>query len=531
MREIVTLQLGSLANHVGTHFWNSQEEYFSYGDSAQIKTEEINHDVLYRQGETSSGVLTYTPRTLIYDLKGGFGSMQKYNKLFGGVDTDAQQVPWEQGINRIDRQINKNQYQQELDRMDSQHVNMDAAIQQLDQSVNNWSDYNRIYYHPRSINPIVTHQMDNDITPFDNYTIGRQSYQDNEKETDIFEDNFRFFVEECDNLQGFQIMTDVDDAFAGFTEGLLNDIRDEFAKTPIMTYGLCDSHAQYRTDRHKQKIMLNRALSITRLSNFSSIYVPIYTPTQSSIQKCGLSSYLRFNELSRYHTSAIIASAIESNSLPYRLKHNPLTMADTVSKLNWVRSTSLASLSVSLPLPISENGYTDTLENNQQLRPTLSFLDRVAVQDKNDVYGEVLVARGLPSNMRQQSEYLEKLYSNFKDSNDPLQARFSLDCAFPLPETYPHIFSSCVNQDGFITQQTSVEPAQSVPVFTQFESGSILKETVDHHLNNLNKIAFNDFYEYSQGESGLSREDFLETKEALISLSDNYRNDDDSMML
>jgi hypothetical protein len=133
--------------------------------------------------------------------------------------------------------------------------------------------------------------------------------------------------------------------------------------------------------------------------------------------------------------------------------------------------------------------------------------------------------------MRQQSEYLEKLYSNFKDSNDPLQARFSLDCAFPLPETYPHIFSSCVNQDGFITQQTSVEPAQSVPVFTQFESGSILKETVDHHLNNLNKIAFNDFYEYSQGESGLSREDFLETKEALISLSDNYRNDDDSMML
>ncbi|OAC99483.1 hypothetical protein MUCCIDRAFT_122290, partial [Mucor lusitanicus CBS 277.49] len=232
MREIVTLQLGSLANHVGTHFWNSQEEYFNYGDSTQIKTDEINHDVLYRQGETSSGVLTYTPRTLIYDLKGGFGSMQKYNKLFGGADADAEQVPWEQGISRIDRRTAKNQYQQQLDRMETEHVNMDAAIQQLDQTVNNWSDYNRIYYHPRSVNPIVTHQMDNDITPFDNYTIGRQAYQDNEKETDIFEDNFRFFVEECDNLQGFQIMTDVDDAFGGFTEGLLNNIRDEFAKTP-----------------------------------------------------------------------------------------------------------------------------------------------------------------------------------------------------------------------------------------------------------------------------------------------------------
>lgn len=133
--------------------------------------------------------------------------------------------------------------------------------------------------------------------------------------------------------------------------------------------------------------------------------------------------------------------------------------------------------------------------------------------------------------MQQQTEYLEKLYSTFKDSNDPLQARFSLDCAFPLPETYPRIFTSRVNQDGFITDGVSAEPAQSAPVFTQFESGSLLKASVDHHLSNMNKIVFKDFYEYSQGESGLSREDFLETKEALITLSDNYRTDDDSMML
>jgi hypothetical protein len=195
------------------------------------------------------GHLVYTPRVLIYDLKGGFGSMQKYNKLFGGEASDTQ-VPWEQGVNRIDRGVIKSRYQQELDRMESErdsNMSLDV-IQHLDESVNNWSDFNRIYYHPRSINPIVTHQMDNDITPFDNYTIGRQAYEDNEKETDIFEENLRFFVEECDNMQGFQILTDVDDAFGGFTEGLLNNIRDEFLKTPIITYGLSDSHAQYRTD-------------------------------------------------------------------------------------------------------------------------------------------------------------------------------------------------------------------------------------------------------------------------------------------
>lgn len=27
MREILTIQLGSIANHVGTHFWNAQVSY------------------------------------------------------------------------------------------------------------------------------------------------------------------------------------------------------------------------------------------------------------------------------------------------------------------------------------------------------------------------------------------------------------------------------------------------------------------------------------------------------------------------
>lgn len=177
--------------------------------------------------------------------------MQKYNKLFNSSDENSSSgSTWDQGINRIDRSVSKSQYQHELDRMEAEkdpNINLDV-LQSLDATVNNWSDYNRIYYHPKSINPIVTHQMDNEITPFDNYTIGRQAYEENEKEMDIFEGNFRFFVEECDNLQGFQALTDVDDAFGGFTEGLLNNIRDEFQKTPIMTYGLSDSHAQYRTD-------------------------------------------------------------------------------------------------------------------------------------------------------------------------------------------------------------------------------------------------------------------------------------------
>ena len=133
--------------------------------------------------------------------------------------------------------------------------------------------------------------------------------------------------------------------------------------------------------------------------------------------------------------------------------------------------------------------------------------------------------------MNGQGEYLNKLYDGYKDENDPLQSRFTLECPFPLPDCYPRIFPSCVNEDGFITNQANIEPAKSIPIMTHLQSGSELKQTIDHQLKNLEKINFADFYEYSQGESALSKEDFLDTKEALILLSDVYTNDDDNMMM
>jgi hypothetical protein len=53
-------------------------------------------------------------------------------------------------------------------------------------------------------------------------------------------------------------------------------------------------------------------------------------------------------------------------------------------------------------------------------------------------------------------------------------------------------------------------------------SGSVLEATVSNQVNQLEKLDFKDFYEYSQGESGLTREDFIDTKESLMALLDCY---------
>lgn len=95
MHEIITLQLGQRSNYVATHFWNSQvsflalipgfdltslqESYFTYSADQESL---VDHDIHFRPGIGADGTETFTPRTVIYDLKGGFGTLRKINALY-----------------------------------------------------------------------------------------------------------------------------------------------------------------------------------------------------------------------------------------------------------------------------------------------------------------------------------------------------------------------------------------------------------------------------------------------------------------
>lgn len=69
----------------------SQESYFTYSaDEESI----VDHDVHFRPGIGADGTETFTPRTLIYDLKGGFGSLKKINALYEIEEPVAPQGLW-----------------------------------------------------------------------------------------------------------------------------------------------------------------------------------------------------------------------------------------------------------------------------------------------------------------------------------------------------------------------------------------------------------------------------------------------------
>ncbi len=86
-RRAITLQLTSGTSRYGPKPEPSsgeadgviQESYFTYSENEQSV---VDHDVHFRPGIGADGHETYTPRTVIYDLKGGFGTLRKFNALY-----------------------------------------------------------------------------------------------------------------------------------------------------------------------------------------------------------------------------------------------------------------------------------------------------------------------------------------------------------------------------------------------------------------------------------------------------------------
>jgi len=244
--EIVTLQLGHLANHVGAHFWNTQAAQFVYDPAAPAS--DINHDILHRRGTSVHGTVeTFTPRLLVFDLKGSFGPLAAENALYRALDPSSSQprngqnhhATWAGSqqvvraepaktnafLQSLDEQVTEDDQDQQEQRQDNGSAHPEdtekRTVFDLDNDVDVWADYLGVYYHPRSLCPITEylHGASPEFA-FDLYPQGTELLHpqgDNVSKKKIFfffnktfeitqyelyyEDRLRHFVEECDHLQ------------------------------------------------------------------------------------------------------------------------------------------------------------------------------------------------------------------------------------------------------------------------------------------------------------------------------------------
>lgn len=423
----------------------AQESYFTYAENEESQ---IDHDIHWRPGLGADGSETYMPRTVIYDLKGGFGSLRKINALYDIADDDpaASSSLWggQTVVQKADP-IAPSAYQQSLD--------AGLAPPQLStESVRYWSDFNRVFYHPRSIVQLNDYELNSSLQPFERWDTGEELFANLDKEHDIMDRDLRPFVEEADQMQGIQIFATLDDAWGGFAAKYLERLRDEYGKTTVWVWGA--QEATKGVNREKRLLRLvNKAKSLTELYKQASLLVPITLPSTLSPR---LRKTLSFDPSSTWHTSALLSAAIESATLPTRLKDaaNRDVLGNISDSLNIHGKQTVANLQMSFSetedVPHNENAgdeAKDGVKLDLDFRPADDVADGSRTQNgfhnAPKIFSQVLASRGDRANdaaTADEGDDDDDDRMRRRGQGETISRRYRSTLNYPLLDSFPEVF-------------------------------------------------------------------------------------------
>ncbi|KAI0326804.1 tubulin nucleotide-binding domain-like protein [Cubamyces sp. BRFM 1775] len=502
MKEILYIQAGPLANFIGTHFWNTQESYFTYGDEEEPI---VYHDRSFREGLTPKGEPTFCPRLLIFDRKSQFGALS--DELYGDADESAINQ-WEGGVVEYRRdRIPKSDYQTALDQgldESEQHQDDDKPAPARTPNIRFWSDYSRVYYHPR------TAQKLSDLADWERlegeWNASRETFSNYEHEHEIMENEVRLFVEECNALQGIQLTSDCG-TFGGFTDAFLTVFRDEYPKMPSLAFPLLSNASNLRVSADEEASamkLINDALCIRSLETLSTINVPLQHPSTWPRGKW-LEDLNIDQPRNPYHTSALLATHIESATLPLRLKSSSYDISTLSSMLNASATLSLSHLSGMYPVP-SDVKWSREMEKR--------IFDLSAATEGNARYGNapvmeyarLQVARGFGP-----SERVE--FEGYLSAKSP--APFSIYAPpYPTPSSFPRFFSEAQTKRGDKHRVLSSLSTSSATAPLLASYATLVQECVDRRADVV-------------GRMGLEFDEMRELKDELWALCDRYAGPDE----
>ncbi|XP_022105673.1 protein misato homolog 1-like [Acanthaster planci] len=572
-REIVTLQCGHYSNFVGTHVWNIQESTFLYDENpAAVTSKEINHDVLYREGRTMTGAVTYTPRLVTLDLKGSLNTLKAEGVLYDYHTKED--IKWEGDVTlHEEKPPSKNEFLSDLDAQDmlcddtlqgthkkddqstpdtdtmevegqslegeslpGQPAAQPTKVYHLDESIDVWSDFLHGHLHPKTVMVIKQHAHGSEVDPFGLFTKGRSLLNKKDIAEDI-ENRLHFFVEECDQLQGFQVLVDFYDGFGGLGSSLVENLADEYKGKGIMAVGVAPAvftSSSLTADNHR---LINSVLAFQRLSEQSSLLLPL-SLASSLWRKVGSPvkfQHIHYKPSLAYHTSAILASCLDTATLPYRVVDDPISLSVLTEALgNLGRKVSM--LSTSFPLPFPDHGYLASVLGGYTQRPpwtplTPHTLKGAVVQP----FAQSVVLRGAPmdrlympgrqpqnalESCRSVNEmlkcYLTGMYTRTLSSglcvNQPLKT------AAP----FPHIFDPRMSQEGFIQdwQRREEEAVESIPMMTSLQTSPAAQEMLSHLVKEGSKVDVRKCHGFF--EDGMEQDEYSEALGSLESLAHCY---------
>lgn len=570
-REVITLQLGHYSNFVGTHWWNLQDASLSYDPDAPLG--EIQSDVVFREGQTAGGHVTYTPRLIAMDLKGSLRTLRQEGSLYDpGKDTSA--VTWDGNLMmHKESPPQKNLFLEDLDKLDKGEIFAEADFSsstqphcsatgpmgvdtvnsqlsrlqkgyRLEGSVKVWSDFLRIHLHPRTISVIHQYNHGGEAHRLEAFGQGDALLQGSVLED--LEDRLHFFVEECDYLQGFQVFCDLADGFSGLGSKVTEMLQDSYSGRGILTWGMAPVSHPNSTPMKDLYHLLNSALGTVHLASHCSLFCPLTLRGGLGIRPSSPVTfpYLSYDPSLWYHSSAALALALDAITVPYRLRNNSVPMWQLSDALA-VSGRKVVAAYGAVPFPMVHGGsLPDALSS---FSGTLPWKPLSACPELGDgrCYGQSTTLKGFegqrltsslppgtpppsPLHTLQSGEDVLASYLSSFYPTTPLALQL-VSTPSKLTAPFPQMFSPTLDAQGFLHFQTPpagspVPSVSSVPVLTSLQSGS----AVGSWLSDLHRsISSFDIRRVAPSflSHGPEMMDYEEAVEQLKLLSRCYRDD------
>ncbi|KAK3900166.1 tubulin domain-containing protein, partial [Staphylotrichum tortipilum] len=308
-------------------------------------------------------------------------------------------------------------------------------------SIRFFADYSRLFYHPRSVVQLQSHDLNSSLTPFEQYATGEELFRDLDREHDLLDRDLRLFVEEADCMQGVQVFGGVGDAWGGFTARYVERVRDEYGKVGVWVWGVDGEEGGGREKRLLR--LANKARTLAEVYKQASVVVPLAVPAR-------LPSTVRLDRTSPWHTSALLATAVESATLPARLR-DPLrrdTLGGMADVLNAMGHQNIAGLQMSFsPAPsdddnedarqrrkLSEEDLAEGVQLDIQLTPSDQQRGAHARSngfDRPRVFSQLVASRGRIRDDQEEGEDVEM---------DETGRRIRRSAYEPVTKSFPTIF-------------------------------------------------------------------------------------------
>ncbi|XP_062367619.1 protein misato homolog 1 isoform X2 [Cinclus cinclus] len=568
--EAVTLQLGHYSGCVGAHWWGLQAAALR---SAR-EPAELRAAALLRFGRGPGGPETPTPRLVALELKGGVGSLRPDGagaeppvSWDGAVadyrdrGSDGGCAPRDPGSCRGDAAG---------DRKGNPGVAGPGAAPAGSQdapSVRLWSDYLNVHLHPKSVYVIRQYLHDGDCGCLEAFGQGESLLQDPACVEEL-EDRLHFYVEECDYLQvptlsklpllsrnfllkmkqnlrccrcfpqGFQVLCDLHNGFSGVGAKVTELLHDEYSRKGILTWGLTPVLSTVGDPQNSFYRLMNTALGIAHLSRHSSLFCPLSLSGSLGIkpQPPVTFPYIKYEASLNYHSSAILAAALDTLTAPYRLCSSQGSMMHFADSLTFSGRKVVAAWAA-LPFPaLSGSSLLDILSAHQQDVPWKLLSSWREEQKVSCCFAQSVVLRGIcqekptscpgqPRSPLHSCESPEQVLQQFLHTHFP--GAFSTSHVLQQPcdtrPPFPQFFSPLLTRRGFLldkAQGFSSAGVESMPVLAALQSSPVLHSLLSglcQELQAPNVRRWSSFF-----TAGVEQDDFQEALEELKTLSQCY---------